>query len=130
MSSIAEAAKQLGVSEKTIRRRIKTGILEAVLRGSPASYDVDLTNHIKGTTKDGRQKNQKDNGFAYKKGDSSFEKTEGLAREFIASLKTQLEKKDRQIGELHVLLQRAQEAPGPTLEPGRPGRRRSWWPFK
>ena len=39
--TIGEAASSLGVSEKTIRRRIKKGVIRAGLSGSPPMYKLD-----------------------------------------------------------------------------------------
>ena len=38
--TIAQAASTLNVSEKTIRRRIKNGVIQASLVGNPARYEI------------------------------------------------------------------------------------------
>jgi excisionase family DNA binding protein len=124
--SIDEAARLLGVSQDTIRRRIRNGELKAHQETRPQGYvwrvilpDEELEpegqNHVGDTC-------------------LSSELVEALRNtiqrqdDAIAQLRTQLEAKDRQletrareVQELHVLLQHAQAAlPAPRDN-------RSWW---
>jgi excisionase family DNA binding protein len=122
--SIDEAARLLGVSQDTIRRRIRNGELKAHQETRPQGYiwrvtlpdeEPESQSHIRDTC-------------------LSSELVEALRNtiqrqdDTIAQLRTQLEAKDRQletrareVQELHVLLQQAQAAlPGPRDN-------RPWW---
>ena len=128
MANITDVARKLGVSEKTVRRRIKAGKLTAVLRGNPATYDIkdpdDRGGDIRtagATGMDGGQSHKDES----PRGETA---SVDWVREYIDSLKSQLDEKDGQIRELHVLLQRSQERQNDVLAGGRPGRR-FWWPF-
>jgi len=94
--TIGETAKKLGVSEKTIRRRIKCGELKARMESGRWMVEwMDVGNE-----------------------ESSHVSSE------LEVLRKQLEEKDRQIAELHVLLRQAQEQwqrflPMPS--------KRQWW---
>ena len=175
--TVAQAASTLGVSEKTIRRRIKSGALQAQLVGDPAHYEIDTAflgngqdtstlraGESNGAAANGRHRldNGQDtstllakeaNGAAANGGhrmdngqDMSTPRADETAgpaadgghpvdngqqdvyQEMISTLKSQLVEKDRQINELHVLLQMAQEQAGRTLAAPRRARR-WWWPF-
>ena len=113
--SIAQAAAQLGVHPTTIRRQIHSGRLAADLAdGQWTIHDeaiaqaVDRGRRSEPTASDGE-------GGAY----------EALVR----VLERQLDQKDQQIGELHVLLQAAQEQTQRMLANPSSGTRRRWWPF-
>ena len=200
--TVAQAASTLGVSEKTIRRRIKSGALQAQLVGDPAHYEIDTAFLVNGQDTSTPRADES-NGAAAIGGhrldngqdtstlwteeanaaaaigghrldngqDMSTPRTEKPAdpapnggprmdngqdtstpwtyetagaaadggqpvdngqqdvyQEMIGTLKSQLVEKDRQINELHVLLQMAQEQAGRTLAAPRRGRR-WWWPF-
>ena len=115
--SIAQAASTLGVSEKTIRRRIKRGFLKAQLVGTPPRYDIpsEEVDIVQETSNQGE-----DNGVDVGMGN--------VYPRWIEVLREQLQEKDRQIKELHILLQGAHEQTGRMLESGGV-RHRKWWPF-
>ena len=116
--SIAQAAAQLGVHPATVRRHIRSGKLPAELvDGQWTIHDCAIAQVIE-------QSHQPEQGVH--NGDSSAHQM------LIAVLERQLEEKDRQIRELHVLLQAAQEQTQRMLSEGHsPARdqRRWWWPF-
>jgi excisionase family DNA binding protein len=112
--TIQEAANTLGIAESTVRRRIRNGELEGQQMPTPQGYTwlVDLPENLKSA----------------KENDQSLVSESGLLRELVDSLRShmdglenQLGTKDRQIEQLHVLLQQVQAA----LPPPRPAR--TWW---
>ena len=112
--TIQEAANTLGIAESTVRRRIRNGELEGQQMPTPQGYTwlVDLPENLK----------------IEKENDQSLVGESGLLRELVDSLRShmdglenQLGTKDRQIEQLHVLLQQVQTA----LPPPRPDR--PWW---
>ena len=112
--TIQEAANTLGIAESTVRRRIRNGELEGQQMPTPQGYTwlVDLPENLK----------------IEKENDQSLVGESGLLRELVDSLRShmdglenQLGTKDRQIEQLHVLLQQVQAA----LPPSRPIR--PWW---
>ncbi|MSQ06536.1 MAG: hypothetical protein EXR54_04365 [Dehalococcoidia bacterium] len=145
MTTIAEAANTLRVSEKTVRRRIKDGSLPAQLIGEPPRYEIapDLIADMASSLPAGR--------------DGWSGEAVSMLSELMDSLQVQLkekdrqlEEKDRQIRELHVLLQTSQEhvsramlpapsAPVPQAVAGHsngvrsgnttPGLSQPWWRF-
>lgn len=114
---IRTASIKAGVSERTIRRMIKAGTIKATLVGSGPHRHWEI-----------------DEEEVAKIGKPEPEVMDGLVASLnatIAMLKEQLDQKDRQIRELHVLLQQAQEQAARMLPPGNghERRRRWWWPF-
>ncbi len=175
--TVAQAASTMGVSEKTIRRRIKSGALQAQLVGDPAHYEIDTalqdigqdtSTHRAGETNGAaangghrldigqdtstqraekaadpavngghRQDNGQDTstpwtdetaGPAAEGGQPVDNGKQDVYQEMIGTLTSQLVEKDRQINELHILLQMAQEQAGRALAAPRRARR-WWWPF-
>jgi hypothetical protein len=114
--SIKEAAQLLGVTEVTIRRRIRHGDLHAYQQEIPQGFAwmVEVPDDVRPSV-----------GHADDIPGEIQEALHEIIRrqdERIAQLQEQLQAKDRQIGELHVLLQRAQAAlPAPKED------RQSWW---
>jgi hypothetical protein len=106
--TVGEAADRLKVSTQTVKRRLKNGILKGEQKDTPQGYIwlVDISEAETNTTilNDGIS------------GDASA----AISRE-IQRLEQdeQLETKDRQIEQLHVLLQQAQAAL-PPLKDNRP----------
>lgn len=112
--TIAQAASTLGVSEKTIRRRVKNGSLPAQLVGEPPHYEIA----------------PEDLGIVQEESTPPVDVDQGaLEYALIETLKAQLQEKDRQIKELHILLQGAQEQTSRMLDAGNGHHRRWWWPF-
>ena len=105
--TITEVARRLGISERTVRRRLHNGELSGRQVATPQGFvwTVEVPD-------DGP--NGQTNGKA---ADGELE----ALRELVAVLKDQVETKDQQIKELHILLQQAQAAlPAPREN-------RSWW---
>jgi hypothetical protein len=97
--TVAEAALKLRVSEQTIRRRLHRGDLPGVQVPSPQGFVwlVDLPD------------------------ESTSVEVDDTVQKLIEALTTELEAKNKQIAELHVLLQQAQAAlPAPREN-------RPWW---
>jgi hypothetical protein len=120
--SIKEAAHLLGVTEVTIRRRIRNGDLQAHQQERPQGFtwmvevpdDMPLLASDEVATPEFHKALQ----------DIIRRQDETIAQlhEQLQTKDQQLEAKDRQIGELHVLLQQAQAAlPAPKED------RQSWW---
>ena len=112
--TIAQAASTLNVSEKTIRRRIKNGVIQAALVGNPARYEIaadELDSGQNGSTQ------KTDNGY------------DNVYPNLSQMLQEQLQEKDRQIKELHILLQSAQEQASRMLVVGNGNQKHWWWPF-
>ena len=121
--TIDQAARALGVSEKTIYRRIKSGQLHAALQGTPPTQHwmiepvTDIRQDIAAEVTPDKDENK-------------VEHPETLIR----ILEEQLREKDRQISELHVLLRESQGQmvkllPASTQESPKPARKRRWWIF-
>ena len=113
--SIAQAAAKLGVHPTTIRRQIRSGKLPAkmvdgqwIIHDDTIAQATDQSNRPKQGTLDG-------DGGAY--------------QAILAVLEHQLEEKDRQIRELHVLLQSAQEQTQRMISKPTPRWLPRWWPF-
>ena len=124
--TIGQAATTLGVSEKTIRRRIKKGLLEARLVGEPPHYEIDES--IIGVREEVSSQPEGDDRPVKEAIDQTTFGVRGY-EDLVDMLKKQLSEKDGQIKELHILLQAAQEQTGRILTAGVQGRRRRWWPF-
>ena len=105
--TITEAARRLGISERTVRRRLHNGDLPGRQLATPQGFvwTVEMPDDVPDDQTNG------------KAADGELE----ALRELVAVLKDQVETKDQQIKELHVLLQQAQAA---LLAPRD---NRSWW---
>ena len=112
--TIAQAASTLNVSEKTIRRRIKNGVIQAALVGNPARYEIAADELGSGQNESARKT---DNGH------------NNVYPNLAHMLQEQLQEKDRQIKELHILLQSAQEQTSRMLVVGNGNQKHWWWPF-
>jgi hypothetical protein len=117
--TIAEAAKCLGKSTDSIRRRIAKGELKARKVPSPHGeiYLVELPDDATPGTP--VAEDEEDNTIAVE-----------AMRKTISILETELESRRREVQELHVLLQQAQK----QLPPGKPEgkseetpKKVSWW---
>lgn len=115
--TIQEAAHTLGIAESTVRRRIRNGELEGQQMPTPQGYTwlVDLPDDL----------------AIEKEAEQEIGVESGLLRELVDSLRShvnglegQLGTKDRQIEQLHVLLQQVQAAlPAPS-------ERKPWWKLR
>ena len=123
---IAEAARKLNVSEHTVRRWLRSGQLSGDQMATPQGYTWMVELPEDGPGVDSIERVEYGEKAEY--GDS---KTIEVFEELVSTLKVQvtsqgeeLEAKNRQIGELHVLLQQAQAAlPAPREE------QHTWWRF-
>ena len=123
--TIGQTAATLGVSEKTIRRRIKKGLLNAKLVGEPPHYEIEASE-----IGFNEELSSQNDDFVQPVSDPSGDTTQNKDyRDLLDMLKEQLSEKDGQIKELHILLQAAQEQAGRILTAGGQRRRRWWWPF-
>jgi hypothetical protein len=123
--TIAEAAKRLGMSIDSIRRRIAKEELKARKVPSPHGeiYMIELPDDIAAPSAD-ENKDKEDNPVALE-----------AMRKTIAILENELEARRREVQELHVLLQQAQkqlppgkteEKPAETVKTEGP-KKVSWW---
>jgi len=103
--TIAEAAKRLGMSIDSIRRRIAKEELKARKVPSPHGeiYMIELPDEIAAAPAEDKEKEE--NPVALE-----------AMRKTIAILENELEARRREVQELHVLLQQAQK----QLPPGKP----------
>ena len=122
--TIGEAASSLGVSEKTIRRRIKKGVIRAVLSGSPPMYKLDDEEIERLGLRDNLSFKAKD------KENQPEETRQNTHDEMTTMLMEQIREKDRQIKELHILLQGSQEQHKRMLTETKGARGPWWWPFR
>lgn len=110
--TIAEAAKRLGISMDTIRRRIGKGELKA--RKVPSSHgEMYLVELPEDTSPAETHRAQAENSPEVE-----------VLRKTISILEIELDSRRREVQELHVLLQQAQAALPP---PGRQAVRVPWW---
>jgi hypothetical protein len=120
--TIIEAARLLGLSEKTVRRRVVRGELPGIQEATPQGYTwfVDIPDQSleSGTeTPSGELQTLRElNGALQDRVDAQDRELEAKNQQLAA--------KDEQIRELHILLQQAQAAlPSPQ------GTQRPWWRF-
>ena len=129
--SIAEAGKILGLAEITIRRRLRSGEIKGHKRSTPQGYVwiVELSEEDLQRNRGHEEENGKHGSdlpevetadeVGYLRQMVEFLKEELKSREL--SWQQQFQAKDRQIEQLHVLLQQAQAALPEA------GGNRSWW---
>jgi excisionase family DNA binding protein len=108
--TIAEAAKLLRVSEHTVRRRVRNGELPSVqvARSQGYVWMIELPDDAPADTPPSGET-------------AALHQLIDSLNAQVDSLKEQLSSKDRQIEQLHVLLQQAQAALPAA------GDNRSWW---
>jgi hypothetical protein len=106
--TIQEAAQILGISVATVRRKLHTGVLKGTQEDPPAGrWWVELP----------------DEGLPLEDDGDHYDDDCADLRETVAILRDELVSKNKQIEQLHVLLQQAQGAlPAPRDN-------RSWWQF-
>jgi hypothetical protein len=114
--TIKEAAERLSLSEVTIRRRLRTGQLKGYQESPPTGkWFIEISDDVEQGEVDADEY------------DDSFQLADALRGtikrldEVIALLKHQLEAREREVQELHVLLQQSQAALPAA------GDNRSWW---
>jgi predicted site-specific integrase-resolvase len=119
--SIQEAATRLGVSVETIRRRVHKGVLKSRQVPTPQGFVwmVELPNEEPQREIPAEESEPLHELVAVLK--AQLEQKDHQLEIQAAAHQEQLEAKDRQIEQLHVLLQQAQAAlPAPRDH-------RSWW---
>jgi hypothetical protein len=127
--SIREAAQQLGVAELTIRRRLRSGLIPGYQEDPPnGRWWVDLPDDENGLeTSESMEGVETSSELEealrdiIRRQDETISRLREQQQLQVESYQQQLEAKDKQIEQLHVLLQQAQAAlPAPKEN-------RSWW---
>ena len=124
--SIGQAVRRLGVSEVTIRRRLRKGELHGHKRQTPQGYVwmVELPDDVAENNKDGSNREGESLSELVAALRSQVEGQQELVDSLQAQVKAQQEEltaKNKQIEQLHVLVQQAQAALPAA------GDNRSWW---
>ncbi len=116
--SIPEAAKRLGVTQDTIRRRIRKGELAAYQEPRPQGYVwlVDVPEEELSAEEPSNPDFKEETSEV-----QLLKEMMELLREELKTKDRQLEAREREVQELHVLLQQSQ-----TALPAA-GDNRSWW---
>lgn len=111
--TISQAAQHIGISGKTVRARLAQGTLQGHKQSSPGGFRWIIELPTQGTL-EGAQGNP---GAAQ----ATLELPEhGLLASIIEGLRSELEAKNQQISELHVLLQQTAALTAPKAD-------RRWW---
>jgi hypothetical protein len=126
--SVMEAATRLGVSPDTIRRRIRNGELKAWQEPTPQGYSwkVELPDEEPRTDYDSQHTGQSssDESLVWRELVDTLRDEVSTLREQLMAHQDELGAKNKQIEQLHILLQQAQAAlPAPREN------HRSWWRF-
>ena len=134
--SIAEAGKILGVAEITIRRRLRSGEIKGHKRSTPQGYvwivelsEEDLQRNREHEEGNGEHPSDPAEVEATDETDFLRQMVEFLKEELKSrelSWQQQSQAKDKQIEQLHVLLQQAQTALSAPREDHQPWWRRLW----
>jgi helix-turn-helix protein len=115
--TIAEAARILGVPEKTVRRQVRNGELPGTQSDTPQGFRwmVEIPEG------EPQQENHSEDYTALRELVSVLREELAVRDRQLEAKDQQLEAKDKQIEQLHVLLQQAQAVlPAPRDH-------RSWW---
>jgi hypothetical protein len=128
--SISQAVTRLGVSEVTIRRRLRKGELKGQKRETPQGYVwlIELPDDVSEDKKNGSDGEGESLSELVAALRSQVEGQQELVDSLQAQVKVQQEEliaKNKQIEQLHVLLQQAQAAL-PAPRDNRPWWRRVW----
>jgi transposase-like protein len=119
--TVPEAARRLGVTEDTVKRRLRKGELQGERKARPQGYTwmVELPDEESETdsTVTGTVSSSGDDTVDHRVSNGEIRRLE----EMVSMLQHQLEVREREVQELHVLLQQAQAA----LPAARDNRR--WW---
>ena len=125
--TITEAARVLGVAEKTVRRRVHSGDLTGTQVSTPQGFTwmVDLPEVEVGES-DHSSNNGVPDDVVEALRDTMRRQDETIVqlREQLGVKDSQLQAREREVQELHVLVQQAQAAlPAPKES------RQAWWRF-
>jgi len=112
--TIPQAANKLGISERTVRRRLATGELKGSQQASPGGYKWAVWTETETPTESPQDSHR----------EGSAKVVEVLETQVI-ELQRQLEAREREVQELHIMLQTAQTA----LAAPKEGTRSAWWKF-
>jgi hypothetical protein len=127
--SVIEAARSLGVSEETIKRRIRRGELNGQQQPRPQGYVwmVDIPEEVLASTSQHDTTTTHDDDTDHDTSSGEIRRLEEMVKLLQQQLNVyqeELEYRRREVQELHVLLQQAQAAlPAPKED------RPSWWRF-
>jgi predicted site-specific integrase-resolvase len=115
--TIKEAAERLGISEVTIRRRLRTGQLKGYQESPPTGkWFIQVSDDAVAQEEVDTDEDEDSLQLV-----GALRDTIKRQDEVIALLKHQLEAREREVQELHVLLQQSQGALPAA------GDNRSWW---
>ncbi len=128
--TVSEASRQLGVNTDTVRRRIRRGELGGRQEPRPQGFAwmvelPDLDSPCEDTVTTPLGAPSESLGTPSSHPDNAFTDLVEVLREQLQEKDRQIEAKDRQLSELHVLLQQGQAALPPARD-GRPWWRRLW----
>lgn len=118
--TVPEAARRLGVTEDTVKRRLRKGELQGERKARPQGYTwmVELPDEESETdTVTGTVSPPDDDTVNHRVNNGETRRLE----EMVSMLQHQLEVREREVQELHVLLQQAQAALSAPRD------NRSWW---
>jgi hypothetical protein len=115
--TVPEAARRLGVTEDTVKRRLRKGELQGERKARPQGYTwmVELPDEESGT--DSTVSSPSDDTVDHQVSNGEIRRLE----EMVSMLQHQLEVREREVQELHVLLQQAQAALSAPRDS------RPWW---
>ena len=125
---VIEAARSLGVSEETIKRRIRRGELNGQQQPRPQGYVwmVDIPEEVLASTSQHDTTTTHDDDTDHNTSSGEIRRLEEMVKLLQQQLNVyqeELEYRRREVQELHVLLQQAQAAlPAPRDN-------RPWWRF-
>ena len=117
--TVPEAARRLGVTEDTVKRRLRKGELQGERKARPQGYTWTVELPDEDAETESTVSSSGDDTVNHQMSNGEVRRLE----EMVSMLQHQLEVREREVQELHVLLQQAQ-AVLPTPKENRP-----WWRF-
>ena len=128
--SVSEAARSLGVSEETVKRRIRRGELNGQQQPRPQGYAwmVDIPEEVLASTAQHDTTTTHDDDTDHNTSSGEIRRLEEmvtLLRQQLSVYQEEVESRRREVQELHVLLQQAQAAL-PAPRNSKPWWRRMW----
>ena len=128
--SVSEAARSLGVSEETVKRRIRRGELNGQQQPRPQGYAwmVDIPEEVLASTAQHDTTTTHDDDTDHNTSSGEIRRLEEmvqLLRQQLNVYQEEVESRRREVQELHVLLQQAQAAL-PAPRNSKPWWRRVW----